>query len=155
MGTKVWGPPMWRTLHFIALGYPTNPTNDHKQAYKHFFENLHHVIPCGLCASNYQQHLQEVDISTFLENTDTLFAWTVHVHNIVNKENGKREWSVEEAKTHYIEALKNGSTETTTVSSDTTHSHAQSYTQAIMTFIIIALSCAVVFLWLKKRYKAA
>jgi predicted lipid-binding transport protein (Tim44 family) len=31
----------------------------------------------------------------------SLFAWTVQLHNIVNKETGKREWTTEEARTFY------------------------------------------------------
>ena len=33
-----------------------------------------------------------------LENRESLFNWTVDMHNLVNRDNGKREFSYEEAK---------------------------------------------------------
>jgi len=37
-------------------------------------------------------------------NSDTLFAWTVSLHNIVNKENGKPLMSIEDAKKKYTDS---------------------------------------------------
>ena len=29
--TKIWGPHLWKSLHCIAFGYPSNPTDDEKK----------------------------------------------------------------------------------------------------------------------------
>lgn len=98
----VWGPVLWRAIHFVALGYPENPTAEHVQSYGNFFvEALPDVIPCKMCSDNYKRHLNELPISPFLHEggKHKLFEWTVEMHNIVNKELGKSKfnWTPEEA----------------------------------------------------------
>lgn len=97
---KSWGPYFWRTIHFTAMGYPNRPSALDKQRYKSFYTNLHHVLPCETCAVNYQRHIhQELPIDGHLNSSAQLFAWTVALHNLVNKEIGKRsDWTVEEAR---------------------------------------------------------
>jgi Erv1 / Alr family len=101
MDTTVWGPFMWKTIHHIALSYPSPPAPEERRAYRAFFENLHEVIPCKVCAANYRQHLKELPVSEFLVDAFSLFSWTVHMHNLVNKMNGKAEWSVSGAYDEY------------------------------------------------------
>lgn len=105
MGTQAWGPCMWKTLHFVALGYPESPNDQERTAYHAFFSSLHLVIPCKRCATNYLAHLRELPLDMYLDSRDRLFEWTVRVHNIVNKEHGKPEWEVGHAKQHYIGLL--------------------------------------------------
>jgi hypothetical protein len=97
MEPKIWGKYIWTSIHIIALGYPDKPTPDDKQNYKQFYTNLWKVIPCIKCANNYQKHLDELPLDEQLSNNTTLFKWTVDLHNIVNKELGKRQWTHEEA----------------------------------------------------------
>lgn len=100
-----WGPVTWYTLHFIALAYSDSPTTENIYEYKSFFENFWKVLPCYKCAVNYKRHLQELPLTEqFLVNSDTLFAWTVSLHNIVNKENGKPLMSIEDAKKKYTDS---------------------------------------------------
>lgn len=99
MQPNVWGPCLWRSIHVIALGYPRSPSDEVRQNFKDFYENFWKVIPCPKCSVNYRRHLQELaPIDEFLSSPDDLFAWTVAMHNIVNNELGKRQYSVEEAK---------------------------------------------------------
>lgn len=94
----VWGPNLWKSIHYIALGYPKKPTFEDKLNYKNFYLTLGPVLPCMKCSMNFKRHMNELPIDGYLENTDKLFAWTVKLHNIVNKENGKGEMSVSHAK---------------------------------------------------------
>jgi hypothetical protein len=100
----VWGPHLWRALHLIALGYPQRPTVHDRAAYRAFFEQLDRVIPCGTCAANYRRHLVELPLEpSALQGGpgDTLFAWTVRLHNLVNAELGSAngsDWTPERAK---------------------------------------------------------
>ena len=102
----VWGPKLWTSIHYIALGYSSNPTEDERKNYRTFFMDLGNVIPCHKCSVNYKKHLKEIPINDYLSNNDRLFEWTVLIHNIVNKENGKKEYSVKEAKDYYLNDIK-------------------------------------------------
>lgn len=94
----VWGPPLWKSLHFIALGYPSMPTDEDRQAYGAFFANLHAVIPCVACAVNYRRHLDELPVEEHLDGPAELFAWTVALHNMVNIEKDAPAWTVAQAR---------------------------------------------------------
>lgn len=99
----VWGKHLWFSIHFIALDYPEFPETEHIEAYKQFFSNLWKVIPCYKCAVNYKRHLTELPIDGHLHSRDALFAWTVALHNIVNKELGKPEITLAEARKKYTD----------------------------------------------------
>lgn len=86
MEPKVWGRYLWTSIHSIALGYPDEPTEQDKKDFKEFYSNLWKVIPCQRCSDNYKKHLQELPIDGFLDSNTDLFAWTVKLHNIVNKQ---------------------------------------------------------------------
>lgn len=105
MHPDVWGRFLWYSIHFIALDYPENPTPQDRVKYKSFFENLGSVIPCYKCSVNYKRHIEELPLVSeagdFLENKGTLFAWTVELHNIVNKELGKPVMSLDSAFAMY------------------------------------------------------
>lgn len=105
MHPDVWGRFLWYSIHFVALDYPENPSPQDRAKYKSFFENLGAVIPCYKCSVNYKRHLEELplvsDGADFLENRGSLFAWTVELHNIVNKELGKPVVSLDDAFAMY------------------------------------------------------
>ena len=74
------------------MGYPDKPTEDDKNRYKKFFFSLSGVIPCVLCRMNYKKHLKEYPLTDkVLKNQKNLMAWGVLMHNLVNKENNKKE----------------------------------------------------------------
>lgn len=97
----IWGKHLWFSIHFIAQDYPKTPTHDEMIAYKDFFDNLWKVIPCYKCGVNYKRHLQELPIDDHLGSREDLFAWTVELHNIVNRELGKPIMTLDEAKKKY------------------------------------------------------
>lgn len=107
MEPKVWGRYLWTSLHFIALGYPDNPTEEEKLIYKQFYESFWKVIPCFKCGENYQRHLTELPLTAeHLKDNLTLFQWTHKLHNIVNRELGHREVSLEEARQKFSRIAK-------------------------------------------------
>jgi hypothetical protein len=96
-GPDVWGPHGWKFIHFITMGYPETPTEEDKKTYKKFFEMLGSVIPCKICGDHYNSHIKKHPIDDkILKDKDSLMAWGVEIHNIVNKNNGKKIYSVEE-----------------------------------------------------------
>lgn len=99
IGPDVWGPHGWKFIHMIALAYPLTPTAEQKLHYREFFTVLQYILPCSICANNYAKHFTE-DLpfnDEVLANRDNLVKWTIDVHNLVNKENGKKPIPYEEA----------------------------------------------------------
>lgn len=104
---KIWGKYFWTTLHIAALGYPDNPSEQDKAAYRAFFEGFGQILPCKKCAKNYDQHLREIPITPALLTRESLFTWTVKLHNIVNKQTGKAQWASDYAKEFYLSGSYN------------------------------------------------
>jgi len=92
---KLWGSEGWYFIHYVALNYPLNPTEKDKKSYFQFFASLEHTLPCEGCAFNFGEKMKKYPPK--LENRESLFNWTVDMHNSVNKENGKPEISYEKA----------------------------------------------------------
>ena len=91
MDPDIWGPPLWKSIHYIALNF--NPENI--SYYRVFFENLWALLPCSLCSEHYRKNYIEIPID--FTNRYKLFEWTVKMHNKVNKLNHKPEYTYEQA----------------------------------------------------------
>jgi hypothetical protein len=89
--TKIWGPPLWTSLHAITFGYPIKPTQKQKDEYKQYFIDTKNVLPCKYCRDSYEGFLtNKGEEDTWLtdkdlESRETLTKWFVRVHNRVNK----------------------------------------------------------------------
>jgi len=102
-----WGPPAWKFIHYISLVYPNNPTELDKKHYTDFFNSLQYVLPCPKCSKNYKKHLKIHPLENSLENSDSLFKWTVDIHNEVNKINNKPLYTYDEAYNEYLNKQNN------------------------------------------------
>lgn len=151
MNPSIWGKHLWFSIHFIALAYPKSPTPSDREAYKMFYENLWKVIPCFKCSQNYQQHLKKLPLVAesvdYLASNETLFAWTVALHNEVNRMLDKPEMSLDAAKQLYMNPEFNGGV---VVAPTTTNKHVPDITPIVqstttlvekldMKFLILAL----------------
>jgi len=105
MEPTVWGPKLWFFMHTIALNFPDNPSFEEIRNYESFFENLKYIIPCDKCKLHYTQRLNENPVSKYLTDANSLFIYTIDLHNEVNKSLGKRIYSYDEVskiyKKHY------------------------------------------------------
>jgi hypothetical protein len=97
-----WGPFFWHTMHLVALGYPVEPTYAEKQAAKQFYESFTQLIPCPICKVHYTDNLKEMPITPSLDSRKDLFRWTVDMHNKVNKQLNKPEYTEQQAITYYM-----------------------------------------------------
>lgn len=104
---NVWGRHFWYTFHVSALGYPNNPSQVDAQIYKDFYTSFGKALPCKKCSDNYAKHLRQMPIDKYLSSPDSLFMWTVDMHNIVNKEHNKNEWGYDYAKSFYLSGSYN------------------------------------------------
>jgi len=98
---STWGPFFWHTMHIVALGYPKKPNYSEKRAAKEFYESFVHLIPCPVCRLHYSNHLKANPVSPSLDSNKDLFTWTVKIHNLVNKDLGKTEYSELDAINFY------------------------------------------------------
>ncbi len=83
-----WGPSGWIFLHSVSFGYPDQPTQQDKDHYKSFFENISHVLPCSACRDSYKKHIASGSCQitdTIFESNRTLTEWLYNLHNKVNE----------------------------------------------------------------------
>ena len=90
-----WGRQAWHFIHYVALNYPEQPTEEDKATYMAFIDSLHKVLPCPICGVHFRENLKK--LPPRLENNKEFFEWSVDMHNEVNKLNDKREYTYEEA----------------------------------------------------------
>lgn len=99
----LWGPHLWAYLHYSAINYPTKPTRKQQQDMKEWLCCLSATIPCKNCSTHYNKYIEQhrSQMDNICSSRDKLFNFLVDIHNKVNKRNGKREISYEEAKQIY------------------------------------------------------
>jgi hypothetical protein len=86
---EVWGPHGWTFMHYVALGYPDQPTEDDKTSYQNFYESLSNVLPCQGCADHYKETILQFPVKDHLKDRESLLRWSFDIHNTVNKQLGK------------------------------------------------------------------
>ena len=85
MLTDIWGPPFWHILHIISFNYPVNPTEEQKQHYYNYFENVGNILPCIYCRNNYKNNLKSTNFSMdVFKNRGSLSFWVYSLHNHIN-----------------------------------------------------------------------
>jgi hypothetical protein len=99
MNKNIWGKHIWKSIHYIALGYPELPTDEDKYNYYTFFISLKNVLPCEICRNHYTDILiNKLPLTDdILKNKNNLLKWTIDLHNIVNSKIGKKILSYEDA----------------------------------------------------------
>ena len=93
---KQWGSYIWGTIHEVAMGFPEIPNEADREHYKQFYTLLFKVLPCPVCREDFVsiEHLYPIDLT----DRDSLFKWTVEIHNAVNKKLNGFIWTVDEAR---------------------------------------------------------
>ena len=91
--------------HTFALNYPNEPNYEDKRVMEEFFNNLKSTIPCQKCRIHYTQRLERNPIINYLDSKQSLFKYTVDLHNQVNKSLNKKIYTYDEVvdiyKQHY------------------------------------------------------
>ena len=101
MKSDIWGPKLWFIIHTIALNFSDNPTYEEIRNVELFFNSLKFNIPCEKCRIHYTERLDKNPIIHHLKNSETLFKYTIDLHNEVNKSLGKRIYTYEEVVVIY------------------------------------------------------
>lgn len=101
---KIWGPHAWFYYDTIVLSYPDNPSQDDRETYRNYFQNVFKTLPCQKCQLNYQSHLSELPLTdNILNSRDNLVSWWVKVHSSVRKMTGGKELTEEEFLKYYAD----------------------------------------------------
>jgi hypothetical protein len=95
------GPCAWTTLHASAFGMPDVLTEEQRQAMAAMVNGMTITFPCPECRSHLKKHLNKHPVEPHTMTRDTIFDFTVSLHNIVNKMLGKSVVSTEFAKQRY------------------------------------------------------
>lgn len=93
MPPQIWGPIFWSTLHIASLTYSDKPTDRQKANMKAFYESMVDVLPCPICRVHYEANLEEMPIDKALNSRMELIHWVWTMHNRVNVQLGKREFT--------------------------------------------------------------
>jgi len=152
MNPLVWGHHVWKSIHYIALGYPENASELDRDAYFSYYTHLHKVLPCDECATHLKQLVEQHPITNSeLKNRRSLFDWTVKIHNEVNKKLNKKTMSSNEAILLYTNN-SNGQFENTPPQNKThslkmsTPRDAGGYNNSPLCFTKIILFTTIIFL---------
>ncbi len=106
---KVFGPPIWFTIHNVSGLYPSSPSPILKERMKGFIKSIPYLIPCQECflhAQNYISKYDERGLDEIVSCGKKFFEWGVDFHNYVNVRIGKKIYEYEEAYNHIHRANK-------------------------------------------------
>ena len=99
-----WQQLTWYVFHTSALNY----NEQYRDEYINFFDSLSTIIPCSICRTHYNHHINKDDMKIHDNiNKERFFNWTVDLHNEVNKMHHKKIWSYSEARNHYYKTNYN------------------------------------------------
>jgi len=143
-----WGPPLWKSMHSIAEGYPEqDPTEEHKQAARHFYGSLRVLLPCSSCCKHCCAHQQNDPVDDHLESRDNLARWVFDFHNRVNQRTGKPEWGWDQ----YVKTYRSGETQCGVYASDShdqqQHKKRRGGRTIFLWTLLITIVAAIVVLW--------
>jgi Erv1 / Alr family len=85
--SRLWGPPLWKSLHAISFGYPENPDTECRKRYYDFIYSLPHVLPCAACRAHFRGLLRNPKYrldKKALRSRDSFSRWLVRAHNATN-----------------------------------------------------------------------
>ena len=96
---SLWGRPLWFSLHYGALNYPDNPTDEIRNMMVGFILGLPVMIPCDECKNHAYNYIQgkKSQLYDITENKELLFRFWWEFHNHVNNKSGKQQISLAEA----------------------------------------------------------
>lgn len=75
LNPKVWGPPAWKFLDHVVMGYPQIASIHDQVAMSHFLKSLSGVLPCEVCRNNMKTFIRQYPPEFNVSGKQALFAW--------------------------------------------------------------------------------
>ena len=91
-----WTEPTWKVLHIYSL------VNTNREAFNQLLHALAQSMPCPQCRLHLKQYLEDYPLS----ESQSLFKYSVDLHNDVNKRLNKPVMTLPEAKKKWLDAIK-------------------------------------------------
>ena len=86
----IWGPHLWKFMHYYTLSYPEEPTEEDKDNLYNFFNTIQTVLPCEKCRYNFKSNLEKTPLTEeVLSKNINVVKWLFDIHNEVNKSTNK------------------------------------------------------------------
>lgn len=79
-GRDFFGPPMWATLHCVAVTY----TPDKAQAFIDLLNSYVALLPCAFCSKNLKDKIKAHPPEPYLKSNHDLFFYTYILHDLAN-----------------------------------------------------------------------
>ena len=82
---EIWGPPTWLSLHYLAEGYPEQPSPPVKRSCKAFLKALPWMLPCDSCGFHFRKFLATYPggVAKISSCRDALRCFLVDAHNAI------------------------------------------------------------------------
>jgi hypothetical protein len=146
LAPDTWGPSFWSTIHLLCLGAPKVITDILKLQYIAFFNALPYILPCGSCAQHLKENYQKLPLENYLDSQESLFRWSVLLHNEVNRSLNKPIWNETDAKMHWEKKI-NGTGNSTNVHS------SRRYWMILLSIMIVFIVIAGIIFAVRKLSK--
>lgn len=106
MGTKIWGPLGWMTLHSVSTIYPEKPTQADRLLIEEFINAFRDTIACPYCKNHFSQMFSKYRQlhPEWNSSRQGLFIFICRAHNTVNRRLDK---PIYKTVSECIETLKN------------------------------------------------
>jgi len=102
MNNSFWGPSIWNMIHSSAFMYHSS----NKYSYREFILSLKELLPCEACQVHLLSNLKILPLrEQELYNNKQLFIWSYLLHDIVNKQLGKKSPTFETVHHFYSEHI--------------------------------------------------
>lgn len=101
---RVFGPPLWFTIHNSAAHYPIEPSRIVQERIIEFIKSIPYLVVCDECfyhARAYIANFSYDQLRAITRTRQSYFFWTVDFHNFVNKRLGKPQMSYTDAYDMY------------------------------------------------------
>lgn len=95
-----WGNPLWFVIH-VSPVYANGSITEIFSNVKALLSCLRFILPCQKCQIHLTENLPKIDIDSHSDSREKLFEATWILHNIVNKDTGKKEPSLQESRSYY------------------------------------------------------
>ncbi len=93
----IWGPSTWTFLHLIAMSEQYDSDESRLVFYKDLYKLLQELLPCGKCRTHLKENMESLKSIESITSARELFDWTTELHNLVNKINNKRQYTLDES----------------------------------------------------------
>jgi Erv1 / Alr family len=93
-----WGTIFWSYIHTITVIDGKEGIRERSERAKEILSGMGFLVFCKTCRNEYEDMLKKYPLDNVdLDKPMALFAWTVKIHNEVNKKLNKPEFTVEQA----------------------------------------------------------